>query len=67
MTKLFMRLDDAVIIANREFDIDKEIAEQEFMQKRFVTDDQYKIGYHDGIYDSIRALSNLGTSKEVSG
>ena len=63
MTKLFMRLEDAVIIASREFGIDKKIARQVFEQKCLITDNQYKIGYNDGIYDSIKALSELGKEK----
>ena len=63
MTKLFMRLEDAVIIASREFGIDKKIVRQAFEEKCFVTDNQYKIGYNDGIYDSIKALSELGKEK----
>ena len=59
MTELFLTLDDAVIVAKREFGIDKQIAGQEFEQKCFVSNDQYAIGYNDGIYDSIKALSKL--------
>ena len=70
MTRLFLRLEDAVIIASREFGIDKELARNEFEQKCFITDNQYKIGYYDGIYDSIRELTKVGNKaieKELEG
>ena len=56
MTKLFLSLDDAVLVAMREFDIDPQLARQEFEQKCYITDDQYVIGYHDGLYDAIEAI-----------
>lgn len=56
MTKLFLSLDDAVKIAVREFDIDATLARQEFEQKCYVTDNQYVIGYHDGLRDAIKAI-----------
>ena len=56
MTKLFLTLDDAVKIAVREFDIDPQLARQEFMQNCYVTDNQYVIGYYDGLYDAIEAI-----------
>ena len=56
MTKLFLSLDDAVKIAVKEFDIDPVLARQEFMQKCYVTDNQYVIGYHDGLNDAIGAI-----------
>ena len=59
MTKLFLSLDDAVRVAVRHFGLDAEdaeIARQEFEQKCYVTDDQYSIGYYDGIEDAIKAI-----------
>lgn len=56
MKKLFLSLDDAVRVAVREFGLDAEIASQEFEQKCYVTDDQYSIGYYDGIEDAIKAI-----------
>lgn len=56
MTKLFLTLDDAVLVAKREFGIDPLLARQEFEQKCYVTDDQYVIGYHDGLRDAIEAI-----------
>jgi hypothetical protein len=62
MTKLFLSLDDAVLVATREFDIDPQIARQEFEQKCYVTDDQYAIGHHDGLYDAIEAIKDKAES-----
>ena len=56
MTKLFLSLDNAVKVAVREFDIDATLARQEFEQKCYVTDDQYIIGYYDGLHDAIKAI-----------
>lgn len=56
MKKLFLSLDDAVQIAYREFDIDPQRARREFEQKCYITDNQYTIGYHDGLYDAIDAI-----------
>ena len=56
MTKLFLSLDDAVLVATRVFDIDPQLARQEFKQKCYVTDNQYVIGYHDGLSDAIKAI-----------
>jgi hypothetical protein len=64
MTKLFLSLDDAVLVATREFDIDPQLARQEFEQKCYITDDQYVIGYHDGLYDAIEAI-RLKAESEV--
>ena len=63
MTKLFLSLDDAVKIAVREFDIDPVLARQEFMQNCYVTDNQYVIGYHDGLYDAIEAIKEKAESE----
>ena len=64
MTKLFLSLDDAVLVATKEFDIDPQLARQEFEQKCYITDDQYVIGYHDGIYDAIAAIKDKVESEE---
>jgi hypothetical protein len=67
MTKLFLSLDDAVRVAVREFGLDAEdaeIARQELEQKCYVTDNQYVIGYHDGLYDAIQAI-RLKAESEV--
>lgn len=64
MTKLFLSLDDAVKIAVREFDIDPQLARQEFMQNCYVTDNQYVIGYHDGLYDAIEAIKEKAESED---
>lgn len=58
MTKLFLSLDDAVTIAVREFDADAVLARQEFEQKCYITDNQYVIGYHDGLNDAIEAIKD---------
>ena len=56
MTKQFLSLEDAVLIAQREFDIDPEIARIEFEQKCYITDNQYAIGYYEGLTDAIKAI-----------
>ena len=66
MTKLFLSLDDAVRVAVREFGLDAEIARQEFEQKCYVTDDQYSIGYYDGIEDAIKAIKQKMESEVES-
>lgn len=67
MRKLFLSLDDAVQIAHREFDIDPQLARQEFEQKCYITDNQYKIGYHDGLYDAIDAIKAKAKNEEENG
>lgn len=64
MTKLFLSLDDAVLVAARHFDIDEELARQEFEQKCYVTDNQYKIGYCDGLNDAIKAIEQKAEGDE---
>lgn len=64
MTKLFLSLEDAVLVATREFDIDTQLARQEFEQKCYTTDNQYVIGYHDGLYDAIEAIKHKAESEE---
>lgn len=65
MTELFLSLDDAVLVAMREFDIDPQLARQEFEQKCYITDNQYVIGYHDGLDDAIEAIKHKAESEEV--
>lgn len=64
MTKLFLSLDDAVTIAVREFDADAVLARQEFEQKCYIPDDQYVIGYHDGLRDAIKAIKDKAESEK---
>lgn len=59
MTRLFLSLDDAVIVAHAQWGIDPELARNEFKQKCYITDDQYKIGYDDGLIDAIKAIETL--------
>lgn len=64
MNKLFLSLDDAVKVAVREFNIDSVLARQEFEQKCYVTDNQYIIGYHDGLSDAIKAIEDKAESED---
>lgn len=64
MTKLFLSLDDAVLVATREFDIDPLLARQGFEQKCYITDNQYVIGYHDGLDDAIEAIKDKAESEK---
>ena len=59
MKGLFLSLDDAVLIAVRKFDADEDIARQEFEQKCYVNDDEYSIGYADGLCDAIKSIESL--------
>lgn len=59
MNTLFLSLDDAVEIAVREFGADREIAEQEFQQKCYISDDQYSIGFYDGIMKAKEVVSEI--------
>lgn len=63
MTKLFLSLDDAVLVATKEFDIDSLLARQEFEQKCYVPDNQYVIGYYDGLRDAIEAIKDKAESE----
>ena len=63
MTKQFLSLDNAVKIAVREFGVDKTLARQEFEQKCYISDEQYEIGYNDGLLKAI-SLITLEYSKE---
>lgn len=64
MTKLFLSLDDAVLVATRDFGIDPMLARQEFEQKCYITDNQYVIGYQDGLYDAIEAIKDKAESED---
>ena len=67
MTKLFLSLDDAVRVAVREFGLDAEdaeIARQEFEQECYISDDQYSIGYNDGLDDAIKAIKQKMESED---
>lgn len=63
MTKLFLSLEDAVNVAYRHFDVDPVLARSEFEQKCYITDDQYVIGYHDGLSDAANAIEKLAEEK----
>lgn len=64
MTKQFLSLDDAVIVAQIQWGIDPELARNEFEQKCYLTDDQYKIGHRDGLIDAIKAIEACGKETE---
>ena len=64
MKKLFLSLDDAVLVATREFDIDPQLARQEFKQNCYISDNQYAIGYYDGLYDAIEAIKDKADKEE---
>ena len=57
MNKLFLSLDDAVKVAVRQFDIDATLARQEFEQKCYISDNQYSIGYYDGVVKSMAKVA----------
>ncbi len=59
MTKMFLPLEEAVKIAVWNWGADEEIAEQEFEQKCFISNDQYKIGFEDGLKAAIKAIKKL--------
>lgn len=63
MTKRFLSLEDAVLVAKKEYDIDPQLARQDFEQKCYITDDQYVIGYHDGLADAIKAIKDKEESE----
>lgn len=56
MTKLFLSLDDAVDIVNREFGIDRTIARQELQQKCYINSGDWEIGFHDGLKRVIKMI-----------
>lgn len=52
MIQLFLKLEDAVNIAEelvKNGNEDREIIENELMQKCYISDNQYSIGFHDGL------------------
>ena len=57
MSKLFLSLDDAVLVASKHFGIDEVIARSEFEQKCYVSGNQYRIGYTDATIEAIRAIN----------
>ena len=59
MTKLFISLEDAVRVAEIQFGIDPELARVEFEQKCYISDEQYSIGYQDGLAEAINAIGSL--------
>lgn len=65
MSKLFLSLDDAVLVASKHFHIDEEIARSEFEQKCYISNNQYQIGYADATIEAIRAIEqNYNQQKE---
>lgn len=64
MQALFLKLKDAVNVAVDKFDIDECLARQEFKQKCYITDNQYVIGYYDGLHDAIEAIRDKAESEE---
>lgn len=56
MSKLFLSLDDAVLVASKHFKIDEEIARSEFEQKCYMSNNQYQIGFADATIEAIRAI-----------
>ena len=58
MANLFLSLEDAVRVAEIQFDIEPELARVEFEQKCYIPNDQYKIGYQDGLADAIKAIED---------
>lgn len=64
-TKLFLSLEDAVRVALNEGLIDAEDEAwlaSEFEQKCYVTDDQYAIGFREGVEACIKILNEFKES-----
>ena len=59
MSIQFLTLEDAVKVAAWNWGVDKELAEQEFEQKCFISNDQYEIGFEDGLKAAIKAIKKL--------
>ena len=59
MTKQFLPLEEAVKIAVYHFGADKKVAEQEFEQKCFISDD-YTSGFEDGLKAAVKAIEFFG-------
>ena len=55
----FLTLDNAVKVAVRHWGIDPVLARQEFEQKCYLTNDQYKIGYRHGLDDAVKAIEKI--------
>ncbi len=63
MSIQFLTLEDAVKVAAWNWGVDKELAEQEFEQKCFISDDQYEIGFDDGIEAAVEAIEQMAEKR----
>lgn len=59
MRRLFLKLEDAVRVATYHFGTDEDYARQELMQKCYMSNDQYQIGYSDCLKDIQRECARL--------
>ena len=59
MTEMFLSLDDAVRVAEMQFDIDPVLAKIEFEQKCYMPNDQYEIGFQDGLSYAVKAIESI--------
>lgn len=59
MRKRFLDLDDAVKIAVENFYVDEEFARGELEQKSYMSNDQYSIGFYDGLTKAANAVIEL--------
>ena len=59
MNTMFLSLDNAVDIAVKNFGADANLARQEFLQKCYVSDRQYAIGYYDGVGEALKSVKQL--------
>ena len=57
-SQLFLTLEDAVKVAQRYSDMDAVILRQEFMQKCYISDDQYGIGYQAALDQIEKYIQN---------
>lgn len=57
----FLTLDDAVLVARNLVSdgYDDEFLRQEFFQKCYISDDQYEIGFDDGVEKAIEKIKEL--------
>ena len=62
--KLFLSFEDAVYVAVMRLNADPDIAYQELEQKCYISDDQYGVGYNDGLADAIDAIKRIGKDEE---
>ena len=65
----FLTLEDAIKVATSYFHADEEdieILRTEFEQKCYVTDNQYLIGYEDGLVDVTKAITQLRAINTVA-